>query len=306
MAKTGVKKDNKTLDIKTVCECCHCLGSTPLHPQVSLINLEKPELEEDAVKFEFYAILLIEDCPDGCCCCGRKYYDYSVATMVFLTPGEIFRMSKEDTLPPKGWLLAFHPDLLFRTSLKNHIKNYTFFSYHKEEALHLSRRETSTVTCLLEHIEEELHHPIDAHTGTILSRHIELLLDYCTRFYERQFITRENKNKLLLARLDRMFDEYLDSGRLSAGGLPVLAQCAAALNLSAAYFSDLLKFETGKSLEEYFEFRRLDTARRLLSEGMHTPAAVARLLGYPNVQCFSLIFKRVVGVPPGEFRYSRN
>lgn len=215
-------------------------------------------------------------------------------------------MSKEDTLPPKGWLLAFHPDLLFRTSLKNHIKNYTFFSYHKEEALHLSRRETSTVTCLLEHIEEELHHPIDAHTGTILSRHIELLLDYCTRFYERQFITRENKNKLLLARLDRMFDEYLDSGRLSAGGLPVLAQCAAALNLSAAYFSDLLKFETGKSLEEYFEFRRLDTARRLLSEGMHTPAAVARLLGYPNVQCFSLIFKRVVGVPPGEFRYSRN
>ena len=294
------------MDIKTVCECCHCLGCKTLHPQVSLINLEKPELEEDAVKFEFYAILLIEDCPDGCCCCGRKYYDYSVATMVFLTPGEIFRMSKEDTLPPKGWLLAFHPDLLFRTSLKNHIKNYTFFSYHKEEALHLSRRETSTVTCLLEHIEEELHHPIDAHTGTILSRHIELLLDYCTRFYERQFITRENKNKLLLARLDRMFDEYLDSGRLSAGGLPVLAQCAAALNLSAAYFSDLLKFETGKSLEEYFEFRRLDTARRLLSEGMHTPAEVARLLGYPNVQCFSLIFKRVVGVPPGEFRYSRN
>ena len=282
------------------------MGSKTLHPQVSLINLEKPELEEDAVKFEFYAILLIEDCPDGCCCCGRKYYDYSVATMVFLTPGEIFRMSKEDTLPPKGWLLAFHPDLLFRTSLKNHIKNYTFFSYHKEEALHLSRRETSTVTCLLEHIEEELHHPIDAHTGTILSRHIELLLDYCTRFYERQFITRENKNKLLLARLDRMFDEYLDSGRLSAGGLPVLAQCAAALNLSATYFSDLLKFETGKSLEEYFEFRRLDTARRLLSEGMHTPAKVARLLGYPNVQCFSLIFKRVVGVPPGEFRYSRN
>ena len=168
MAKTGVKKDNKTLDIKTVCECCHCLGSKTLHPQVSLINLEKPELEEDAVKFEFYAILLIEDCPDGCCCCGRKYYDYSVATMVFLTPGEIFRMSKEDTLPPKGWLLAFHPDLLFRTSLKNHIKNYTFFSYHKEEALHLSRRETSTVTCLLEHIEEELHHPIDAHTGTCL------------------------------------------------------------------------------------------------------------------------------------------
>ena len=97
------------MDIKTVCECCHCLGSKTLHPQVSLINLEKPELEEDAVKFEFYAILLIEDCPDGCCCCGRKYYDYSVATMVFLTPGEIFRMSKEDTLPPLSLIHISEP-----------------------------------------------------------------------------------------------------------------------------------------------------------------------------------------------------
>ena len=95
-----------------------------------------------------------------------------------------------------------------------------------------------------------MHIPVPSFRATS-----SFLLDYCTRFYERQFITRENKNKLLLARLDRMFDEYLDSGRLSAGGLPVLAQCAAALNLSAAYFSDLLKFETGKSLEEYFEFR---------------------------------------------------
>ena len=104
------------LDLRTVYECNRCLGCKTLHPQVSIINLENPSLEEDAVKFEFYAVLLIEDCPSGCCCCGRKYYDYSNATMVFLTPGEIFRMSKENTLPDKGYLLAFHPDLLFRTS----------------------------------------------------------------------------------------------------------------------------------------------------------------------------------------------
>ena len=137
------------LDLRTVYECNRCLGCKTLHPQVGIINLENPSLEEDAVKFEFYAVLLIEDCPGGCCCCGRKYYDYSNATMVFLTPGEIFRMSKENTLPDKGYLLAFHPDLLFRTSLKNHIKNYTFFHYRKEEALHLSRRETEKVTCCL-------------------------------------------------------------------------------------------------------------------------------------------------------------
>lgn len=119
-------KDN-TLDIKTVCECNRCLGCKTLHPQVSIINLENPNVYQDAVKFEFYTILLIEDCEGGCDCCGRKYYDYSNATMVFLAPGEIFRMNKNNTLPHKGWLLAFHPDLLLCTTLKNHIDNYTFF-----------------------------------------------------------------------------------------------------------------------------------------------------------------------------------
>lgn len=105
-------KDN-TLDIKTVCECNRCLGCKTLHPQVSIINLENPSVYQDAVKFEFYAILLIEDCEGDCDCCGRKYYDYSNATMVFLTPGEIFRMNKNNTLPDKGWLLAFHPALYY-------------------------------------------------------------------------------------------------------------------------------------------------------------------------------------------------
>ena len=146
---------------------------------MGLESVDKGEFEVgETVKFEFYAILLIEDCPDECSCCGRKYYDYSNATMVFLKPGEVFRMSKEKTLPSKGFLLVFHPDLLFQTTLKNHINNYTFFHYHKEEALHLSQRETEKVTCCLWNIEEELHHSIDTHSRTILSRHIEVLLDF--------------------------------------------------------------------------------------------------------------------------------
>lgn len=299
-------KENKTLDIKTVYECNRCLGSQTFHPQASIINLEKRNLEEDAIKFEFYAILLIEDCPDGCCCCGRKYYDYSNATMVFLTPGEIFRMNENNTLPDKGWLLAFHPDLLFCTSLKNHIKNYTFFFYDKEEALHLSQRETGTVTCCLENIEEELHHPIDTHTSTILSRHIELLLDYCTRFYERQFITRENKNKAILEKMEKILDEYIASGKLQDGKLPTTEYCARMLELSNAYFNDLLKFETGKNLTEYFQFKRLDVAKRMLLKADNTPAFVARQLGFPNVQHFSLIFKKITGAAPNEYRYLQN
>lgn len=294
------------LDLKTVSECNCCLGCKTLHPQVSIVNLGNPLPQQDAVKFEFFAILLIEDCPDECSCCGRRYYDYSNATLVFLTPGEIFRMNETNTLPDKGYLLAFHPDLLFRTSLKSHIKQYTFFHYRKEEALHLSQRETEKVTCCLANIEDELHHPIDRHSNTILSRHIELLLDYCTRYYERQFITREHKNKAILEKMERLLDEYIMSGKLQGGQMPASCHLAGELDLSIAYFNDLLKFETGKTLELYVEFKRLDMAKRMLLQLGHTPAAVARRLGYPNVQYFSFIFKKVTGVAPNDYRCSQN
>lgn len=280
----------ETLDIKSVCECNRCLGCKTLHPQVSIINLEHPDFEQEAVKFEFYAVLLIEECSDGCCCCGRKYYDYSNATMVFLKPGEVFRMSEAGVLPDKGWLLAFHPDLLYRTSLRNHIKNYTFFSYSKEEALHLSQRETATITCCLENIEEELHHSIDTHT----------------RFYERQFITRENKNKNVLEELETLLDDYIASGKLCDFILPTSEYCATRLGLSVPYFNDLLKFETGKTLDEYFQQKRLEAAKKMLLQVGNTPTIVSRQLGYSNVQYFSLSFKKITGISPNEYRYSQN
>ena len=274
-----MEKKKDTLDFNTVQECNRCLDCKTLHPQVSLINLENPSLEQYAVKFEFYAVLLIEECSDECSCCGRRYYDYSNATMVFLTPGEIFRMNEEKTLPSKGFLLVFHPDLLFQTTLKNHIKNYTFFHYRKEEALHLSQRETEKVTCCLWNIEEELHHPIDMHSRTILSRHIELLLDYCTRYYERQFITRENKNKNILERMGQLLDDYIESGKLLNGEEPTSEYLASNLNLSTSYFNDLLKFETGKTLEQYFQLKRLETAKRMPLKFDMTPTVVSRQLG---------------------------
>lgn len=296
----------KTLDIKTVCECNRCLHCKTLHPQVSLINLENQPLIQEEIRFEFYAILLIEECKDGCTCCGRRYYDYSNATMVFLMPGEIFRMNEDNTLPDKGYLLVFHPDLLFRTTLDNHIGNYNFFRYAKEEALHLSQRETEKVTCCLWNIEEELHHAIDAHSATILSRHIELLLDYCTRYYERQFITREAKNKNILVSMDKLMDEYIASERLYDGLMPSAVQCAKKLGLSVSYFCDLLKFETGRTFDEYFQMKRMDAAKGLLHDPDNTPVIVARKLGYPNVQYFSLIFKRITGLAPNEYRRMPN
>ena len=294
------------LNIKSVCECNRKLGCKTLHPMISIINLEHRDLKHEAVAFGFYTILLIEECKNNCCCCGRKYYDFSDATMVFLKPGDNFSMSEEKVLPEKGWLLAFHPTLLYQTQLKSHIEDYTFFSYSKEEALHLSARETATVMCCLNNIEGELHHYIDKHTATILSRHIELLLDYCTRFYERQFITQENKNKIILEKLSGLIDEYIDSGMLYNSILPTSEYCAAKLGLSESYFNDLLKFETGKTLYEYFECKRLQAARKMLDNPLNTPATVARRLGYSNVQYFSLIFKKIIGVSPNEYRCLKN
>lgn len=299
--------DYGTLDIKTVCECNKCLSTKTLHPLATLINLEKTEIRNEAVKFEFYAILLIEDCPGGCSCCGRKYYDYANATMVFLTPGDIFRMTGDNTLPDKGWLLAFHPDLLHSTTLDSHIRNYTFFWYRKEEALHLSVRETATVTCCLENIETELHHPIDSHTATILSRHIELMLDYCSRFYERQFITRENTNKDIMKRLDRMTEDWILHRTTGTAKSQPAPECfSRSLGLSQAYFKDLLKFETGKTFEEYYLTRQLDEARRMLLRTDSSPATIADRLGFASTQFFCAIFKKLTGKSPADYRTSMN
>ena len=294
----------KMFELKTVCECNRCLHCKTLHPQVSLINLEHQPVIQDDIRFEFYAILLIMDSRDGYKVCGRKYCDYSNATMVFLKPGEIFRMNESGTLLDKGHLLVFHPDLLFRTTLGKHIGKYTFLSYAKEEALHLSQRETEKITCCLWNMEEELHHTIDRYTGTILSRHIELLLDYCTRYYERQFITREARNKALLEALGKLINMYIASGRLSTTILPTESYCAGKLGLSVAYFCDLLKFETGRTFDEYFQIKRIEAARQLLLVPGNTPVTVALRLGYPNVQHFSLLFKRVTGFAPNKYRHA--
>ncbi len=124
------------------------------------------------------------------------------------------------------------------------------------------------------------------------------MLDYCSRFYERQFITRENKNKTVLEELENLFNNYIDSGRLRNALLPTSEYCAAVLGLSVPYFNDLLKFETGKNLNEYFQLKRLEVAKRMLLKTENAPAVVARQLGYTNVQYFSLLFKKIMGIAP--------
>lgn len=293
-----------TIDIQTVDECNRRLGCKTQHPLAALINIEQGRICKDAVKFDFYAILMMEKCPDGSYC-GRKYYDFQNATMAFLRPGEVFRLCAERVLPDKGWLLAFHPDLIFCTSLKRDIRNYTFFAYNKNEALHLSNRETATITCCLEHIEEELRHPIDTHTCIILSRVIELTLDYCARFYERQFITREEKNKRVMAALDTMLDDMIGNSQ-AYGAQPItIEMCAGRLGLSEAYLADLLRFVTGNTFDEYLRGKRIAAARHLLASTTLLPAAVAAKTGFTSLRRFCIEFKAVTGKSPKEYKFTK-
>lgn len=293
------------LNIETIHQCNCCLGYKTLHPLVSVIDLSQANLEQCTIKFDFYTVLLIEgDVEDFLY--GRKYYDYSNASLVFLTPGESIEISHSDLLHRNGWLLAFHPDLLWRTSLGNHIEDYSFFYYKSDEALHLSLREKTKIIECLHNIGEELQHVIDCHSKTLISRHIELLLDYCSRFYERQFITRSEANKPIIRQTNILLDEYIQTGKLKKGKLPSAKYCADMLHLSSDYFSDLLYFETGQNINEYFQFKRLEASKEMLLKRGYTASMIAEKLGYPNVQYFSQIFKKITGIAPNNYRLAQN
>ena len=291
----------KILNLKTVHQCNHCMGNKTLHPLVSAIDLSKANLTERTLKFDFYTILLMEGQAEDFIC-GRKYYDYSNATMIFLTPGQSINMSEDKIFPQKGWLLAFHPTLLCGTSLDEHIDRYTFLFYQLNESLHLSLREkTKAIECIC-NIEQELKHAIDCHSKTLISRYIELLLDYCSRFYERQFVTREVVNRDLLTNFERILQQYFDSEKTSTIGLPSVQYCAEQMHLSPNYFGDLVKRETGKSAQEYIQLTTIDRAKELLIEGNMSVSEIAYELGFKYPHHLSRLFKKVVGMTPNEYR----
>ena len=188
----------------------------------------------------------------------------------------------------------------------SHIKEYSFFFYKLNESLHLSSREKMKIIECIRNIEEELRHSIDCHSKTLISRYIELLLDYCARFNERQFITRCEANKAILHKTKLLLSEYISSGKLEGGVLPTEEYCADALRLSPCYFGDLLRFETGKSIHEYFQLMRLNIAKKMLLDKENAVGTVAKKLGYANTQYFTGLFKKITGMTPTEYKYAQN
>lgn len=294
----------ETLNVSTIYQCNSFLGEKTLHPLVSVINLSDTEWEKQQcrLKFGFYAVLL-EEYPHECFAHGRSNYDFSDGTLLFFSPGETLEIKKsQELLISKGWLLTFHPDLIRNTSLGLNIDNYTFFGYRKEEALHISLREKKFICRCLENVNEELHWSIDAYSRTLISKEIELFLDYCTRFYTRQFITRCEANRKTIGKIERIVNDYFMTGQVNLTGLPTAKQCATRLHLSTAYLEDMMKQETGKTMYEYVQFKRMEIAQKWLLETDKTTGAIAKELGFSSAQYFALLFKKITGIAPDEYK----
>jgi AraC family transcriptional regulator, transcriptional activator of pobA len=278
-----------------------------LHPLVSVIDFSKADPRRlRRTYFGFYMVLL-KDVKCGDLRYGKNTYDYQEGTLIFIAPGQIIDAGNSNELyQPKGHGVVFHADLIHGTALGKHIDDYTFFSYHSNEALHVSERERQLVLDCFSKIRYELEHAVDKHSKKLIASNIELLLNYCVRFYDRQFITRDNVNKGTLEGFETLLKEYFSSDKPQTLGLPSVAYCAGELNLSANYFGDLIKKETGKTAHEFIQLKLIDVAKERIYDTKKSVSEVAYGLGFKYPQHFSRVFKQYVGLTPQEYRSSTN
>ncbi|MCG7857690.1 helix-turn-helix transcriptional regulator [Flavihumibacter sediminis] len=278
-----------------------------LHPLVSVIDFSKAKPRKlRRSYFGFYAVLL-KDVKCGDLRYGKNLYDYQEGTLVFIAPGQIVGIeSSDEVYQPKGYGVVFHPDLIRGTALGRHIEDYTFFSYNVNEALHVSERERTMILDCFTKIQYELEHSVDKHSKTLIATNIELLLNYCVRFYDRQFIIRDNANKGILERFEKLLGEYFSSDKPETIGLPSVGYCAGELHLSANYFGDLIKKETGKSAQEFIQLKLIDVAKERIFDKKKSVSEIAYGLGFKYPQHFSRVFKQHVGMTPLEYRSSVN
>ncbi len=291
------------VNIGTISEYNSILGVDTLHPLVSVIDLSTANpMRHMRHTFGFYAIFLKDE--KNCeLIYGRQRYDYQKGTVVCLAPGQV--VGVEDTgevFQPKGWALCFDAELIRGTSLGRNIREYTFFSYEVNEALHLSDSERALFVSCLEMIQQELRHSVDRFSKRLFVGNIELLLNYCLRFYERQFATRQPVNHDVLVRFESILDDYFVSGKALKNGLPTVKYCAAELCLSSGYLGDLIKKETGQSARDYIHMIVIDFAKEKILNPSYSISQVAYELGFQYPQHLTRLFKNIVGQTPNEYR----
>jgi len=276
-----------------------------LHPLVSVVDLSKAAPRQGSrMYFGFYTVFL-KDVKCGDLMYGRATYDYQEGTLVFLAPGQVAGLnSNGETYQPKGYALIFHPEMIYGTSLGKHIWDYSFFSYQSNEALHVSDAERQIVLDCFSKIKYELERAIDKHSKRLIVSNIELFLDYCVRFYDRQFITRDNVHQGILQKFETLLNDYYHSDQPQHIGLPSVAYCAGELHLSPGYFGDLIKKETGKTAQEYIQSKIIDVAKEKIFDNSKSVNQISFELGFKYPQHFTRLFKRRVGHSPNEYRSS--
>ena len=295
----------KTYRIKNISDYNKLSDIGTLHPLITILDLSKHEVvypEYKLFHYEVYTIFLKEsDCGD--LIYGRNKYDYQEGSLLFIAPGQTLEIVQSYSVNRrKGWALLFHPDLIHGTNLGKQISDYSFFSYDANEALHISEREKRMVIESFDKIAYELNQPIDKHTKRLIVNNIQLFLDYCVRFYDRQFITRETMNLGAIERFDAELNSYFKSEKPQTVGLPSVSYFADSLHLSPNYFGDLVKKETGKSAQEYIQLKVMNMAKDRVLDASKPVSEIAYELGFKYPQHFTRMFKKSVGVTPSEYR----
>ncbi len=291
------------VQLNSIPDYCKYCGFEVLHPLVAVVDMAEAQRNYPECKLNYglYALWLKQGV--GCTIrYGRRNYDYQDGTVVSFAPGQVVQVEPNGETSASAIGLLFHPDLIHGTSLGRKIERYSFFSYHDAEALHLSEREREQYLLIIESIKRELRHDIDRHSKELLCDNIEMLLDQCLRFYDRQFITREKVNGDVLADFERILNAYFTEGVARNNGFPSVARMADELHFSVGYFGDLIKKETGQTAQQYIQNKLINLAKEALL-GTDLPVSeIALNLGFEYPQHFTRMFKKVTGKSPSEFR----
>ena len=275
-----------------------------LHPLVTVVDQRvTPEwFNGTTLHYSLYGIFLKQG--DGCAArYGREKFDYQEGTIVTHAPGEVFSIEwdAKRPMPPSRGLL-FHPDLLYGTALGKKIKDYSFFEYGDHESLHLSQAERTVIMALMDQIEAEMQHAIDKHSQTLITDTIALLLDYCLRYYDRQFITRHKQCSEVFLTFQQQLKDYFLNGHPERNGLPSVAYFAGKACLSPNYFGDLISKETGSTAQRHIQDAVIERSKQLLKESRIPVSEIAYQLGFDYPQHFSRLFKSRTGMTPNKYR----
>lgn len=300
----------KIITINSISELYNMSGlPKPKHPLIGLIKLDDispSDIKEPVNMVLNFYVVSLKRCVEGKMKYGQNYYDFDEGVLAFMEPGQVISNDNPTNAQAKGWWLVFHPDFIRNYPLYKNIKQYGFFSYAVNEALHLSEKEKAMLESIMKNIEQEYNTSIDHFSQDVMISHLELLLNYSNRFYNRQFITRKAANNDMLVKLENLLGEYFEGDKISKLGLPSVQYFADKLNVSPNYLSDMLRVLTGQSTQQHIHDKLIEKAKEILTTTNLSVSEIAYQLGFEHPQSFSKLFKSKTNLSPLKYRASFN